>query len=80
MCEVITFMVIFGVQNVSNVLNCEQKSGSPNDSYAITIMTKPFLMQTARNPLLTCLLVAFTSVFESTDVLVLSYSLSLLSH
>jgi len=48
-CEVMTFMVTFGVQNFSDVLiiNCEQKSGNPNDSYAITITKKPILMQTA---------------------------------
>jgi len=80
MCEVITFMAIFGVQNVSNVLNCEQKSGNPNDSNAIDITKKSFLMQTAHSSLLTCLLAAFTSVFGSKDVSVLSCSLSLYSH
>jgi len=40
--EVITFMAIFGVQNVGNVLNCEQKSGNPNDSYTVTITKKLF--------------------------------------
>jgi len=40
---------------------------------------KLFLMQTACSALLTCLLAAFTSIFESIDVLVLSCSLSLYS-
>jgi len=45
-CKVITFMATFGVQNVSDVLNCEQKTGNPNDSYAVVITKKPFPMQT----------------------------------
>jgi len=79
-CKVITFMVTFGVQNVSDVLNREQKSKNPNDSCVVVITKKPFPTQTACSTLLTCLLAAFTSTFESMYVLVLLCSLSLHSH
>jgi len=46
-CKVSTFMVTLGVQNGVDVLNCEQKSGNPNDSYAVTITKKPIPKQTA---------------------------------
>jgi len=32
--EVITFMVTFGVQNVGDIFNCEQKSGNPRYAHS----------------------------------------------